>query len=109
MSTKFVATCPAVCCPKCGCLDLKVLETRVAQHFVRRRKYCSSCHTRFTTREVYIVEGRLSSGPNAGIQEPKPTCQTCLFWEEKKCSLGFPEAHRSKGCFAKDCSLYDRR
>jgi transcriptional repressor NrdR len=40
-------------CPKCGCLDDKVIETRVSRDgdTIRRRRECASCTFRFTTRE----------------------------------------------------------
>jgi len=40
-------------CPKCGCLDDKVVDTRVAKDgaSIRRRRQCLSCDARFTTYE----------------------------------------------------------
>ncbi len=43
-------------CPKCGCLDDKVIETRVSREgdAIRRRRECLSCDHRFTTRESIV-------------------------------------------------------
>ena len=46
----------AMRCPKCGCLEDKVIETRVSKEgdTIRRRRVCSSCAHRFTTREAPV-------------------------------------------------------
>jgi transcriptional repressor NrdR len=43
-------------CPRCGCLEDKVMETRVSREgdTIRRRRECLSCEFRFTTREAVI-------------------------------------------------------
>ena len=40
-------------CPKCSCLDDKVLDTRVSKEgdSIRRRRECLNCNQRFTTYE----------------------------------------------------------
>ncbi|HOO48596.1 MAG: transcriptional regulator NrdR [Saccharofermentanaceae bacterium] len=40
-------------CPKCGCADDKVIDTRAAEDgkMIRRRRECLVCGTRFTTIE----------------------------------------------------------
>lgn len=44
-------------CPKCGCLDDKVVETRVSKdgNHTRRRRECADCGFRFTTREELVA------------------------------------------------------
>ncbi|MBQ1465775.1 MAG: transcriptional repressor NrdR [Eubacteriaceae bacterium] len=41
-------------CPKCGCVESKVLDSRPSQDFlsIRRRRECTECHCRFTTYEI---------------------------------------------------------
>ncbi|MBO7700003.1 MAG: transcriptional repressor NrdR [Eubacteriaceae bacterium] len=41
-------------CPKCGCIESKVLDSRPSQDFlsIRRRRECTECHCRFTTYEI---------------------------------------------------------
>ncbi|MFZ9569835.1 MAG: hypothetical protein ACO28M_08345 [Vulcanococcus sp.] len=97
--------CPSTCCPGCGCPDLKVLETRTMPKFLRRRKYCTSCHKRFTTREV-LVPDAAARRKTAGTT-PVVNCKTCAYWTETTCGFSFPEATRSAGRFATDCSLYE--
>ena len=48
-------------CPKCGCIESKVLDSRPSQDFlsIRRRRECIDCHFRFTTYEV-IENGPLT-------------------------------------------------
>lgn len=43
-------------CPRCGCLDDKVMETRISKDgdAIRRRRECASCTFRFTTRETVV-------------------------------------------------------
>lgn len=43
-------------CPNCGCLDDKVIETRVLKEgdAIRRRRECLACEFRFTTREGVV-------------------------------------------------------
>lgn len=40
-------------CPKCGCLEDKVIDSRSSKEgaTIRRRRQCLSCQTRFTTYE----------------------------------------------------------
>ena len=38
-------------CPKCGCDDSKVIESRDAGSAIRRRRECLECANRFTTYE----------------------------------------------------------
>ncbi|MFN7171734.1 MAG: transcriptional regulator NrdR [Fimbriimonadaceae bacterium] len=42
-------------CPKCGCEDLKVLDSRRAREgtAIRRRRECERCEWRFTTYECF--------------------------------------------------------
>ena len=41
-------------CPKCGCIESKVLDSRPSQDFlsIRRRRECTECRYRFTTYEI---------------------------------------------------------
>ena len=43
-------------CPQCGCLDDKVIETRVSREgdAIRRRRACDGCGSRFTTYEAVV-------------------------------------------------------
>ena len=43
-------------CPRCGCSDDKVMETRVSKEgeTIRRRRECLSCQFRFTTKESVV-------------------------------------------------------
>lgn len=58
-------------CPNCGCLDDKVIDSRLNDDGVsiRRRRECVSCGRRFTTHEtiellpVYVVK-------KSGVREP---------------------------------------
>lgn len=45
-------------CPKCNCLDDKVLDTRISKDgdSIRRRRECLECSTRFTTYEQVMRE-----------------------------------------------------
>ena len=45
-------------CPKCGCLDDKVLDSRTVRDgaSIRRRRQCLACGHRFTTFEEIIKE-----------------------------------------------------
>ena len=40
-------------CPRCGCPDSRVIDSRTTpeKDMIRRRRECLSCHTRFTTVE----------------------------------------------------------
>ncbi len=44
-------------CPKCGCVEDKVIETRASREgdVIRRRRECAECQCRFTTRETLGV------------------------------------------------------
>ena len=46
-------------CPKCGCLDDKVIDSRAVKEGsgVRRRRECLKCNYRYTTFEGIIPEG----------------------------------------------------
>src|ERR1035437_367859 len=46
-------------CPKCGCLDDKVIDSRGSREgaTIRRRRECTSCAHRFTTYEEVEREG----------------------------------------------------
>ena len=39
-------------CPFCGARDTKVLDSRPAEHRIRRRRECIFCGKRFTTYEM---------------------------------------------------------
>ncbi|MFA4944759.1 MAG: transcriptional regulator NrdR [Lentisphaeria bacterium] len=43
-------------CPKCSCLDDKVLDTRISKEgdSIRRRRECARCGARFTTYEMVM-------------------------------------------------------
>src|SRR5947207_4696156 len=47
-------------CPKCGCQDDKVIDSRASKEgaTIRRRRECVSCGHRFTTYET-VEQGRL--------------------------------------------------
>ena len=38
-------------CPACHCFDSKVIDSRAQEDFIRRRRECLECKTRFTTYE----------------------------------------------------------
>jgi transcriptional repressor NrdR len=46
-------------CPKCGCQDDKVIDSRASREgaTIRRRRECTGCHHRFTTYEEVEHEG----------------------------------------------------
>ena len=46
-------------CPKCGCLDDKVIDSRASREgaTIRRRRECEACGHRFTTYEEVEHEG----------------------------------------------------
>jgi transcriptional repressor NrdR len=46
-------------CPKCGCLDDKVIDSRASREgaTIRRRRECAKCAHRFTTYEEVEHEG----------------------------------------------------
>lgn len=48
-------------CPKCGCQDDKVVDSRASREgaTIRRRRECTSCQHRFTTYEEIEREGLL--------------------------------------------------
>ena len=58
-------------CPNCGCLEDKVIDSRLSEDgiSIRRRRECISCAKRFTTYEtietlpIYIVK-------KTGVREP---------------------------------------
>lgn len=43
-------------CPRCGCTDDRVIETRAARDgdSIRRRRMCEDCEHRFTTYEMVV-------------------------------------------------------
>lgn len=41
-------------CPVCHCRDLRVLETREGQSYIRRRRECRNCKKRITTTERVV-------------------------------------------------------
>lgn len=45
-------------CPKCNCLDDKVVDTRISKEgdSIRRRRECNECGARFTTYEQVMRE-----------------------------------------------------
>ena len=51
-------------CPKCGCLDDKVIDSRVVRDgaAVRRRRECLSCSCRYTTIEGIVPEDVVFAG-----------------------------------------------
>ncbi len=46
-------------CPKCGCQDDKVIDSRASREgaTIRRRRECAACQHRFTTYEEVEHEG----------------------------------------------------
>ena len=57
-------------CPKCGNLNTSVKDTRVADagRYVRRRRLCPDCGTRFTTYEHPVVGKRRRKGQAPQIE-----------------------------------------
>ena len=57
-------------CPKCGCQDDKVIDSRASREgaTIRRRRECVSCGHRYTTREQ-IERGRLMVSKRDGRNE----------------------------------------
>ena len=58
-------------CPKCGCLEDKVIDSRSSKEglTIRRRRECLECAQRFTTYEA-IEHGELLIVKNDGRREP---------------------------------------
>lgn len=44
-------------CPKCGCADFEVSNTRPKNGYVWRRKRCLNCGTKVTTSERIVGKG----------------------------------------------------
>ncbi len=61
MNTGTTITCgyTDMRCPKCGCQDDKVIDSRASREgaTIRRRRECVACHYRFTTYEEVEREG----------------------------------------------------
>lgn len=55
-------------CPFCSHQDTKVLESRVQESTVRRRRECSQCASRFTTYETFSLQ--LTVIKKDGREEP---------------------------------------
>ncbi len=55
-------------CPFCSHLETKVLESRLIDNSVRRRRECLDCHNRFTTYEKAVFQ--LSVIKKDGREEP---------------------------------------
>ena len=41
-------------CPRCGCQEVSVQESRHVEQGVERRKECRTCKTRWITRESFV-------------------------------------------------------
>lgn len=44
-------------CPKCDHSETKVIDSRPATDWKRRRRKCQDCGHRFTTHEVHAIRG----------------------------------------------------
>jgi len=51
-------------CPFCSKTDTRVLESRIMNDSVRRRRECSSCTNRFTTYEKAIIHLKVTKRDN---------------------------------------------
>jgi transcriptional repressor NrdR len=40
-------------CPSCKATKTKVIDSKKAKEYIRRRRICPKCNVRFTTRERY--------------------------------------------------------
>ena len=56
-------------CPDCGHLDTRVLDTRVRNESVRRRRECNECAFRFTTLERVYNSKLLVEKRNGKLEE----------------------------------------
>lgn len=56
-------------CPKCDA-RVRVLDCRDSGLYIRRVRYCPSCHYRFTTREIFYRELTARPVPRLA-QEPE--------------------------------------
>ena len=45
-------------CPKCGSAEYKVIDSRITEETVRRRRECLKCGNRWSTAEISIDEYR---------------------------------------------------
>lgn len=45
---------PGICCPRCGCRDLRVQNTRQSNGFIKRWRVCRHCDRRIVTQEKII-------------------------------------------------------
>ncbi len=43
---------PGIACPRCGCRDLRVRNTRRTDHAIRRYRVCRHCGRTITTSET---------------------------------------------------------
>lgn len=43
-------------CPACGKRKLRVVDSRQYEHYIRRRRECEHCLTRFNTREKIVYQ-----------------------------------------------------
>ena len=43
-------------CPKCKCTSSYVIDTRDAGSYIRRRRVCNKCGTRYSTFELSKLE-----------------------------------------------------
>ncbi len=43
-----------ICCPKCGCRDMRVYNTNRTDGGVRRRRHCRNCGEFVSTKEVAV-------------------------------------------------------
>lgn len=61
-------------CPKCGCVDDKVIETRASREgdVIRRRRECAQCQYRFTTRETLGVGEMVVVKRDGSLEEFDP-------------------------------------
>ena len=78
-------------CPECKKSDSKVLDSRCDDRFIRRRRECLKCHSRFTTYErvesprIKIIKrngamedyqrSKLAKGINLALEKRPVTCQ----------------------------------
>src|SRR5207248_939480 len=78
-------------CPKCGCQDDKVIDSRASREgaAIRRRRECIACRHRFTTSEE-VERGRLSPSPmsvmpaSTGVSRRRRIlCRKLKNWRKK--------------------------
>ena len=78
-------------CPFCAHQDTKVLESRILENALRRRRECQKCNSRFTTYEKAAF--RLAVVKKDGREEPF-SVQKLVNSIQKACAKVDPETIR---------------